>query len=150
MQGRGALEIEIGAGLFAIAGQFLRHSEAPRGTEESGDANYFGGIFFGGAAGKAWRQAHSHFRVYTARKSGIAANFNLAAPDLEEIERGFEKGFGGAAAGERAGVKSAACDAAGDAGARIGRGDVYLHQRGRAQAQALAIIGGHRRRACCH
>src|SRR5487761_923700 len=82
---RGALEIEIGAGALAVG--FDGGAEGVAGgVEELHKASDLGVVVLLGASGEAWREAHFHFGVDAAGKSWIAADFDLAAADFEEVE----------------------------------------------------------------
>ena len=112
----GALEVELGAGAFA---DFL-DGDAERiaaGVEKLHEAANFSGVFLFGAAGKARREAHFHFRVNAAGKRRIAANFDLAAANFEKVESLLGESVGGLARREGAVVS------AGDGSARIVNGN---------------------------
>ena len=138
---RGALEIEIGAGAFAVVFDGGAERVAV-GVEKLHQALDFGVVFLFGASGKARGEAHFHFGIDAAGKSGIATNFDLAAADFEEVERLLGKSERGFSGGERA-VVSAGCgcagfvdgDAARDVAARIGIAQADFQDGGRTQAR---------------
>ena len=123
---RGALEIEIGAGTLAVG--FDRGAKRiAAGVEKLHEALHFGVVFLFGASGETRGEAHFHFGIDAAGESGIAANFDLAATDFEEVERLLgkrERGFSGregavvGASGGSAGFVDG--DASRDVAARIG------------------------------
>ncbi len=102
---RGALEIEIGAGAFAVG--FDRGSERVAvGVEKLHEALDFGVVFFFRASGEARREAHFHFGIDAAGESGIAANFDLATADFEEVETLLGEGESGFSGREGAVVRT--------------------------------------------
>lgn len=142
---RGALEIELGAGALAVGfdGGAERVAAAIEKLHEAGD---FRVVFLLGASGKARREAHFHFGIDAARKSRIAADFDLAAADLEQIESFFGEGAGGfpgregavvGAGSGRAGIVQR--DVARDVAARIGVAQADFEDGGRAEASQFAI-----------
>ena len=115
----GAFEIESFACRFAFALEIFGERGAG-GFERFENAADFHVVFLFGAAGEARREAHFHFRINAAGKIGIAADFDLAAANLEEVEKAFAEIFGEAARGEWPEIKSfVAANAAGDVAARI-------------------------------
>ena len=142
---RGALEIEIGAGAFAVV--FDRSAERVAiGVEELHEALDFCVVFLFGAPGKARRQAHFHFGIDAAGESGIATDFDLAAAHFEEVKSLLgksERGFSGrewavvSASRGRAGFVDG--DAARDVAARIGVAQADFQDGGRTQAREFAI-----------
>lgn len=142
---RGALEIEIGAGAFAV-GFDSGAERVAAGVEKLYEASDLGVVFLLGASGEAWREAHFHFGVDAAGECGIAADFDLAAADLEEVESLLGKGERGFSGREGA-VVSACCgpagivdgDAARDVAARVGVAQADFEDGGRTQARELAI-----------
>ncbi len=142
---RGALEIEIGAGAFTVVFDGGAERVAV-GVEKLHETLDFGVVFLFGASGKARREAHFHFGIDAAGESGIAANFDLAAADFEEVESLLgksERGF----SGREGAVVSACCrcagfvdgDAARDVAARIGIAQADFQDGGRTQAREFAI-----------
>ena len=82
VQGGGAFEVQLLAGFFAL---FLdrRAERAAACFQEVYEPLHFNVIFFFRAAGKAGCETHFHFGVEATGKSGIAADFNLAAAHFE-------------------------------------------------------------------
>src|SRR5580658_2765024 len=142
---RGALEIEIGAGAFAV-GLDRGAQRVAVGVEKLYEALNFSVVFLFGAAGEAGREAHFHFGIDAAGERGIAANFDLATAHFEEVEGLLgksERGFSGregavvSACRRRAGVVHG--DAAGDIAARIRVAQADFQDGGRTQARELRI-----------
>src|SRR5256885_11777791 len=105
VQGGCAFEIQLLTGFFAL----LLDCGAERSAacfDEMDQTLHFDVVFLFGATGKAGRQAHFHFGVEAPGKSGIAANLDLAAADLEEIENAFGKCLRGAARCEWAVIRA--------------------------------------------
>src|SRR5579863_3407516 len=144
----GALEIEIGAGAFAVV--FDRGAQRVAvGVEKLDEALDFGVVFLFGAAREARREAHFHFGVDAAGESGIAADFDLAAAHFEQVERLLgesERGFSGreraviSAGGGRAGFVDG--DAARDVTAWVSIAQADFQNGRRAQTSELAIALG--------
>ena len=108
----GALEVEIVAGFFAF--EFDGGTQGIAVSVETLDeAIHFGVVFLFGAAGEARSETHFHFGIEAAGKSGIAANFYLAAPDFEEVEDALGKSEGEFAGREGAVVGAGGWRAAG-------------------------------------
>src|SRR6202011_2463641 len=76
------------------------------GIEELHQPLHLGAIFLMRTARKARREAHFHLRIEAARKRWIAANFNLAAPHLEKIQRALGKALGYFAFADRSIVRA--------------------------------------------
>ncbi len=145
MELRGALEIEIGAGAFAVLFDG-RAERAAVGVEELHQPPNFGVVFPFGASGKARREAHLHFGIDAAGKCWIAANFDLAAAHFEQVESLLgesQRRFSG-----REGAIVSACggradfvhgDAPRDVAARVGVAQAYFQDGGGAQARELRI-----------
>ena len=141
----GALEIEIGAGAFAVVFDG-RAKRVAVGVEELHEALNLGVVFLFGASGEARREAHFHFGIDAAGECGIAADFDLAAADFEEVERLPGKGERGFS-GREGTVVSACCggagfvdgDAASDVAARVGVAQADFEDGGRAQTREFAI-----------
>src|SRR5712692_7230682 len=132
MQRRSALEVERSARGFAFLLDF-RGQRTPAGAEKTHHALDFRVVILFRAARKTRREAHFHFRINAARKRRVAADFDLAAPNLEEVQKFFGKRIGSAARRKRSVIHSAgrsACglvgaDAARDVAARIGVRQVH-------------------------
>ena len=88
-----AFEVEFLTRFFAL-GFVGRTQGVAAGFQELNKFLHFHVVFFLRAAGKARRKAHFHFGVDATWKRRIAANFDLAATDFEEVEDSFGKGFG--------------------------------------------------------
>src|SRR4029077_9612931 len=139
------LEIEIGAGALAVS--FDRGAKRVAvSVEELHQALNLGVVFLLGASGKAWRKAHFHFGIDAAGKRWIAADFDLAAADFEQVESLLgkgERGFAGregavvSARGGRAGFVHR--DAARDVAARVSIAQTDFQDGGRTQAREFAI-----------
>src|SRR5260370_32040478 len=146
MQRRSALEVERSARGFAFLLDF-RGQRTPAGAEKTHHALDFRVVILFRAARKTRREAHFHFRINAARKRRVAADFDLAAPNLEEVQKFFGKRVGGAARGKRSVIQSAGrsarglvgADAARDVAARIGVRQIHFQQRRRPQARQFLI-----------
>ncbi len=142
---RGALEIEIGAGAFTVVFDGGAQRVAV-GVEKLHQPLNFGIVFLFGAAGKARREAHFHFGIDAAGKSRIAADFNLAAADFEQVESLLGEGERGFSGRERAVVSPCYrragfvdSNAARDVAARIGVAQADFQHGGRTQAGEFAV-----------
>jgi len=148
VNGAGSFEIEIFAGFVAFG--FVGGAEgSAAGFEELDEAADFDVVFFFAATAKAWREAHFHFGVDAAGKGGIAANFDLATADFEEVEDTFGESVGGFSGGEGAVVRAtggcACCihwDPACGVTAGIGVAQIHFKDCGRAKAHHGAIFFG--------
>src|SRR6476646_154374 len=142
---RGTLEIELGAGALAV-GFDGKAERVAVGVEKLHKPLNFAVVFLFGASRKARREAHFHFGIDAAGKRWIAADFDLAAADFEEVESLRGKGERGFSRRERA-VVSACCgrasfvngDAARDVASRVGVAQADFQDGGRAQARKFAI-----------
>src|SRR3989454_8356635 len=140
MQRRRALEVERSARGFALLLDF-RGQRASSGAEKTHHAQDFRVVILFRAARKTRRKAHFHFRINAARKRRVAADFDLAAPDLKEVQKFFGKRVGGAARRKRSVIQSAGrsargfvgADAARDVAARIGVRQIHFQQRRKPQ-----------------
>src|SRR6266568_1924819 len=149
MQRRRALEVERSARGFAFLLDF-RGQRASAGAEKTHHAQDFRVVILFRAARKTRREAHFHFRINAARKRRVAADFDLAAPDLEKVQKFFGKRIGGAARRKRPVIQSVGwsarglvgADAARDVAARVGVRQVHFQQRWRPQPRQFLIPAG--------
>lgn len=98
-------EVKIGAGALPV----VFHNGAQRiaaSVEELDEARDFYVIFLLAAAGKTGPETHFHFRIDAPGKRRVAANLDLAAPDLEKIERLLCESVGRFTAGKRSVVRA--------------------------------------------
>ncbi len=145
MKESGALEIEIGAGAFAVV--FNRQAERVAvGVEELHQPLNLAVVFLFAASGKARGQTHFHFGIDAARKCWIATDFDLAAADFEQVEsllgegeRGFPGRKGTIVSACRGPAGFVNCYAAGDVAARVGVAQADFQDRGRTQAREFRI-----------
>src|SRR6266852_55467 len=146
MQRRSALEVERSARGFAFLLDF-RGQRTPAGAEKTHHALDFRVVILFRAARKTRREAHFHFRINAARKRRVAADFDLAAPNLEEVQKFFGKRIGSAARRKWSVIQSAGrsarslvgADAARDVAARVGVRQIHFQQRRRAQPRQFLI-----------
>ena len=141
----GGFEFQAGGGLVARGGNFAHQRLAAR-VEEGFDACDFGGVLLVGAALEAGREAHLHFRIDAAGKSGVGIQFLDAAADLEEVERVVGELFGRGARGKRAVIDALrAAQVRGDGDARVAVFQAEASQRRGAEAQAILVSLGENR-----
>src|SRR5690348_3533080 len=138
----GAFEIEGFACGFALALDAAGKRGAG-GFERLDDASNLAVVFLLCAAGETWREAHLHFGIDAARERRVAADFDLAAADFEEIEELIRERIGLLTRGERPEIISAVVqDAARDVTPRIGISQIDFQKSCGPQSQECAIIPG--------
>src|SRR5487761_481764 len=92
MQGSRALEIRRFARRFPFALHRSRQG-GPAGFQRLEYAIHFDVVIFLRAAREARREAHLHLRIYAPGKAGVAANLDLAAANLEKVEKLIRERF---------------------------------------------------------
>jgi hypothetical protein len=87
---RGALEVQLPAGLLAFFFNRSTHRSSAC-FQKTQEPLYFAVVLLFAAPREARRETHLHFGIEAARKSWIAADFDLAAPHFEQIQDAFGK-----------------------------------------------------------
>ena len=139
VQSSSLLEIEFGAGRFALAGQGIG-KRTPSRTQISSRAVHLFRIFGNGAPPEAGRQAHFHLGIDASGKIGIAADFDLAAANSKKIEPTFKEAFRCASGGKGTQIQTRGAQTTSDIRTRIGVRQVQLYKGRRVETQALAIV----------
>ena len=96
---RGALEVQLLAGFFALFFNSSTHRAAAR-FQKAHEPLDLDVVLLFAAPREAGREAHLHFGIQAAGESGIAADFDLAASHFEQIEDAFRKCHHGPARGK--------------------------------------------------
>src|SRR6267378_2959796 len=135
----GALKIERFAGSLAFALVFRRERRAAR-RQKRNHAAYFDVVIFLRAPREARCQTHFHLGIHAARKTWVAANLDLAAANLKQVEKSGGECIRRSARGKRAEIKSVRADPPRGVAPRISIRQADLEHRGRTQPQPLAVL----------
>ena len=144
MRRGGGFKLQLLAEPLALSFQ-LAHQRLPAAFKKTLHPRRLVAILLVAAAFEAGRQAHLHLGINAAGKRRIRIQLEIAAPQLEEIERIVEKFLRRRARREgpviaRAGAPGQLGDAAGDVGARIRIFQIKFDDCREAQLEALAIV----------